>query len=60
MIAILKEKSGGHMLNSRTNRFLITSAFLSSALNVTVIALTIYHHFVIQDKIDDLKNEKFK
>lgn len=43
------------MANSRTNRLLIGSTILSSALSITIIALTIYHHFTIQDKIDELK-----
>lgn len=60
MISHINIKSGDQMFNPRTNRFLVGSAILSSALSVVVVALTIYHHFVIQDKIDDLKNEKIK
>ncbi|WP_158595077.1 hypothetical protein [Oceanobacillus piezotolerans] len=43
------------MANSRTNQLLVGSTILSSALSITVIALTIYHHFTIQNKIDELK-----
>ncbi|WLV23717.1 hypothetical protein QR721_08670 [Aciduricibacillus chroicocephali] len=43
------------MPESRTNRLLVGSSILSSAFSATILALTIYHHFVIQDKIDDLK-----
>lgn len=43
------------MAISRTNQPLIGSTTLSNLLSITIIVLTIYHHFTVQDKIEDLK-----
>ena len=43
------------MAESKNNRFVIGSLILSNVLNITVLALTIFHHFTMQDKIKKLK-----
>lgn len=43
------------MSDSKTNRLFFGSILLSNVLSITVIALTIYHHFSMQDKIEKLK-----
>ena len=43
------------MYSSEINRLLFRSIILSNILNSIVIALTIYHHFTIDSKIEKLK-----
>ncbi|WP_408007700.1 hypothetical protein ACJROX_23855 [Pseudalkalibacillus sp. A8] len=45
------------MFYTRTNRILLCSTILSSVLSASIIALTIYHHFTVQKKLDDLKGK---
>lgn len=43
------------MYSSKINRLLFGSVLLSNVLNIIVIALTIYHHFTIEKKIEKLE-----
>ena len=44
------------MYNDKQNRFLMTSLIVSNLLNITVIALTIFHHCTMQDELKRLRN----
>lgn len=44
------------MYTPKQKRFLMTSLIVSNILNITVIALTIFHHFTMQDELKRLRN----
>lgn len=46
------------MTDSKSIRFLAGSLILTNVLNLIIIALTIFHHFTMQDKIKKLKSSQ--